>query len=72
MNGKDNTDEWCLKCATPNAHLYNGQCVDSGLVTDVEGICNSIIPGGHCKTCYEYEGPLSDSKKWTCGECSSA
>jgi hypothetical protein len=71
MMGKDNTDKWCMECTNEeDFRLINGQCIAKTDLTDKE-VCKSLVVDGLCENCYEYEGPLSESKKWTCGKCST-
>jgi len=70
MIGKNNVGQWCVKCIGEDHNLYNGQCVAKTDLTEAS-VCNTLLPTGHCKNCYEYEGPLSETKVWTCGKCSS-
>ena len=43
----------------------NGQCIRLSDLTQ-KSVCESLVTGGLCETCYEYEGPLSETKVWTC------
>lgn len=72
MHGKLSTDEWCTKCDNEiDYKLLNGQCIAKTELTE-ESVCKNLVVDGRCKNCYEYEGPLSENKKWTCGDCSTA
>jgi hypothetical protein len=66
--GKDSTAEWCLKCEGNAIMLINGQCIRLEELTE-KSVCESLVTGGLCETCYEYEGPLSETKVWTCATC---